>query len=386
MELYIAGGCSEHGRNSFLVTGKKCSFLVDAGLMKEKPDEPWPKLSEREIRKISYLFLTHCHADHAGALRWLYECGFQGRVIASRETFLSLDEPVKGALCLEDFAKPLREFRLDDDLWVEWGRSGHCIGSVWYMFRIKDRKILFSGDYEERSFAYKCDKIRNQRADLAVIDCAYGFEKDGADAHRKNIEQKIDSLKASRIPALFPVPSHGRGFDVIRLLAERGMPVVVSEALVEEFRSLSDRRMWLKRGFLDAVKEFDFTEISEFEKDIEDPGRDGEFPEKYAEAGILVRDSQLFKDINRSTAERVCAAGGRVILTGKQDPSSFARALLDTGKADFFRISVHQNAEEMLRLVKRNSFGTVIPYHCRSELSFRKKKMLVLKPGDCVRF
>jgi predicted metal-dependent RNase len=33
MELYIAGGCSEHGRNCFLVKGENLSFLVDAGLM-----------------------------------------------------------------------------------------------------------------------------------------------------------------------------------------------------------------------------------------------------------------------------------------------------------------------------------------------------------------
>lgn len=383
MELYIAGGCSEHGRNSFLVSSKKCCFLVDAGLMKEKPDEPFPILSDEQIKSIDYLFLTHCHADHAGAIPWLYDKGFRGKIVASRETFNYLPCSVKETVVLEECGKPLREFRLGDDLWVQWGRSGHCIGSVWYLFRIKDRRILFTGDYEERSYAYKCDKIRNVYADLAVIDCAYGYEKDGADAHRKDIERAVDRVKSEKIPSIFPVPAHGRGFDVLRLLAERGIPVVLSKIQVQEYRMLDDRRLWLKRGFLDAVKDLISYDIDDFEKtsDVSDV-----INEPYQNAGILVRDSQLAKQVNRDSAERVLRSGGCVILTGKQDPSGFARKFLNEERAEFYRISVHQNVDEMLRLARRNSFRTVIPFHCREKLTFRKTTIKVLRPGDRIRF
>ena len=80
MELYIAGGCSEHGRNCFLVKGENLSFLVDAGLMKEKPEVPYPDLTEEQIGGADYLFLTHAHSDHAGALPWLLKHGFRGVV------------------------------------------------------------------------------------------------------------------------------------------------------------------------------------------------------------------------------------------------------------------------------------------------------------------
>ncbi len=385
MELYVAGGCSEHGRNSFLVTGKKVSFLVDAGVMKEKPDEPWPKLRAEQIRNIDYLFLTHCHADHAGALRWLFERGFRGRVIASRATLCFLSGKIPGASALEDYAKPLREFRLDDGLSVTWGRSGHCIGSVWFLFRVRERRILFSGDYEERSIAYKCDKIRDVSADIAVLDCAYGFESETADAHRKAIAEKLDEIRKRGTPALFPVPAHGRGLDILRLLAERGMPAVLPASIADEYRSLKDRRLWLKREFLDLTKDLRYSEIEEFGKGQGSPGKQPS-PEGLGPAGILVRDSQLSDAVSREYADRVIAEGGDVILTGKQDPASYARKLLNDGKAGFFRISVHENEEEMLRLMKRNSFRVVIPYHCREELTFKKKKIRVLVPGDRVRF
>ena len=386
MELYIAGGCSEHGRNSFLVTGKRCCFLVDAGLMKEKPDKPYPELGADQIRKIDYLFLTHCHADHAGGIPWLLQNGFRGTVVASRTTQEFLPFKIRQFRALEDFAGPMKEFRLENDLYVTWGRSGHCIGSVWFLFRMKDKSILFSGDYEERSYAYKCDKIRDVRADIAVVDCAYGPEKEGADAHRKNLEERISKAAGMKAPVLFPVPSHGRGFDVLRLLADNGMTAVLSESLVEEYRSPDDRRLWLKRGFLDSMKDLRLAEIREFETGVSDPDHKGILPKEYMKAGILVRDSQLTKEINRKSAEKVLEAGGQIILTGKQDPSSYARKLFDEGKADFCRISVHQNTDEMLRLLKRNSFRVVIPYHCREKLKIKKKKILVLNPGDRVKF
>ena len=384
MELYIAGGCSEHGRNSFLVTGKKLCFLVDAGLMKEKPDHPFPMLYDEQIRKIDYLFLTHCHADHAGALLWLYERGFRGKVIASRATLDFIPGKIRGANALEDYAKPRREFRVDEDLYVTWGRSGHCIGSVWFLFRVGEKKILFTGDYEERSYAYKCDHIRDLTADIAVIDCAYGFEKEGADAHRRAIENYLDEQREKKLPLLFPVPSHGRGYDVLRLLAERGIRAVMSNSICLDYHDMQDKRLWLKRGFLDSVSKLESIDISGLEKML--ASFEDTYPKEYIADAVLVRDSQLSREVNRHTADCIREAGGRTVLTGKQDPASYARKLLDEGSADFLRLSVHQNADELLRLMKRNEFRAVVPYHCREELTFKKKRVIVLHPGDRVKF
>ncbi len=383
MELYIAGGCSEHGRNSFLVRGKHVRFLVDAGRMKEKPDEPFPVLGRDEIGEIDYLFLTHCHTDHAGAISWLAEQGFHGVVVGSAATIRNVSGIPGQVLILEEHSHPLEALQLREDLAVSWGRAGHCIGSVWFSFRVDSETILFTGDYEEKSYAYECDHIRGRTADIAVIDCAYGTEKEDASAHWEALEHRLDELVGQGKPLLFPVPSHGRGFDVLKLLADRGQPVVAAESLREEYRSSPDRDFWLKPDFLSSIKNLKLKDIHVFDRAFREAYSEGKnFPEECLGDVILVRDSQLVKGGNRMIAAGVAETGGRTILTGKQDPASFARKLLNDGHADFLRISVHQNIDEMRSLMEANEFGTVVPYHCRVKLEFDDPGIAVLSPGD----
>lgn len=143
--------------------------------------------------------------------------------------------------------------------------------------------------------------------------------------------------------------------------------------------------MWLKEDFILAVEKLDRRDIHTFEADYTAALKRGEsFPTEYREAGILVRDSQLVKGKNREIARGVSQKGGRTILTGKQDPASFARELLNRHEADFCRISVHQNVDEMMRLRNNNHFRVVVPYHCREKLVFDEPDIAVLEPGDSI--
>ena len=89
MEFFIAGGVGEHGRSCFFIKGEHICFLVDCGKMAGSM-QPYPNLSAEQIRSLQYVFLTHSHADHAGALPWLLEQGFSGTVVAGSETFRQL--------------------------------------------------------------------------------------------------------------------------------------------------------------------------------------------------------------------------------------------------------------------------------------------------------
>ncbi|MBQ6376951.1 MAG: MBL fold metallo-hydrolase [Lachnospiraceae bacterium] len=387
MELYIAGGCSEHGRNCFLVKKGDMSFIVDAGKMKEKPESPWPELTEKQVRKAKFLFLTHSHADHAGAVRHLLEMGFQGKIVAARATLSDLPAEAGKVIALEDLGKQKEEFRLSRKFHVMWGRSGHCVGSVWYRMRLGKKTILFTGDYEENSLAYKCDKLRGMKADLAVVDCAYGSEAEDSTDHLSEINEAMDRLVSRKKPLLFPVPSHGRGFDVLRLLADRGVKAVAADSFMKEYDELPDRSRWLKKSFLSSMETLQITDIREFEEAFRKTiKRRGAFPAKYMDSGILVQDSQLRESENRQIAEGAYARGGLTVLTGKQDPASFARRLFDGGKAEYHRISVHQNREEMMQLLAKNEFRYVIPFHSREELQFDEEHILALKTGDRVKF
>jgi Cft2 family RNA processing exonuclease len=126
-----------------------------------------------------------------------------GKVIASEYTLQVIPGKIKGAKTLEKLGKPLKKIRLEKGLSFIWGRSGHCIGSVWLEFSLQGKKILFTGDYTEKSSAYRCDAIRRRKAETAVIDCAYGNEETGAADHLLALGRGIDEAAASGKAMLF---------------------------------------------------------------------------------------------------------------------------------------------------------------------------------------
>lgn len=380
MDLYIAGGCSEHGRNCFLVRGSSVSLLVDAGLMKEKPEVPYPALKPREIKEVKYLFLTHSHADHTGAIPWLCENGFQGEIIASEPTFQYLKKAYPKVKSLTQLGKPMSKIRIQSGLSFMYGRAGHCMGSVWYQIFIEGSVVLFSGDYQEHSYAYNCDKIRGLSADAAVIDSAYGKEKITNKDRRHLLEKGIRSLRKLRSPVLFPVPAHGRGLDLLRLLSEVGIPVCLPEEMVKDFTEIPEAEFWLKKSFLKAYKKLRILPYRTGMTLGELTGAE------HGTIAILVRDSQLYELENQILADDVIRAGGRVILTGKQNPASYARQLLDEEKADFWRIPVHQTTREVKELMDDNHFTYTLPYHCREKLEFKNPSIRVLSTGDLMKF
>lgn len=380
MELYIAGGCSEHGRNCFLVKGSSVAFLVDAGLMKEKPEVPYPELTAEQIQSAQFLLLTHSHADHTGALPWLIENGFKGRVFASEPTlrYIKNDYPLTSSL--RSLGKPMTKIRLQSGFSFLYGRAGHSLGSVWYQFFVEGSVILFSGDYQEHSYAYCCDKIRGMTADVAVIDSAYGKDKVTNKERRHILEKGIRSLRRLRAPALFPVPAHGRGLDLIRLLSEAGIPVCLPQTMLDDFTDIPDGAVWLKKGFFKAYRKMHLLPFKQGMTLQDLTGREN------GTIALLVRDSQLYDLENQILADDVVRAGGRVILTGKQNPSSYARQLLDEEKADFWRIPVHQTVREMRDIMGGNHFTYTIPYHCREDLEFKNPSIRGMHTGDVLKF
>lgn len=219
MELFIAGGVGEHGRNCFYVQVAAIHFLVDCGKMADTPEDPYPCLAREQIGSLDAVFLTHSHADHTGALLWLYENGFQGTVIATAKTLSQLPFAVQDHRTLEEFCPDgTGQFQ---NLSIQWGRSGHCVGSVWYRFAENGKSVFFSGDYTEDTQVYACDPIRNQCADLAVLDCAYGLDETSYEVSCDQLVQKTEELLSAHRLLLFPVPKYGRGLEILSLFSNR---------------------------------------------------------------------------------------------------------------------------------------------------------------------
>ena len=326
MRIKLAGGVGEHGRNSFLVEGESLSFLVDAGVMEY--GYPYPDLEDEEISALGFVLLTHSHNDHSGALPFLRERGFKGPVAASSETLCELPFSPGPSIAIEDF-------RL---LPVRWGRTGHCMGSLWYLIAFEGKRLFFSGDYLESSSSYAVDKARGIDADLAILDSAYG-RMDG-DAMRREAKKALCSLSQ---PAVLPVPKYGRGFEVLSCLSPAEDIYADSHFLSELERALSDN-YWIIPSFKETLREY----------------RVRPLPPSLPERGyIFLSDPQLRRKDYLSLAGKASS----VLLTGTVKKGSGSEELLSTGKARQSIFPVHSTDSERERLEAENRFGIVVPNH-----------------------
>lgn len=353
MKLFIAGGVGEHGRNCFLVQGETIRFLVDCGKMADTPEDPYPRLTREQIGFLDAVFLTHSHADHTGALPWLYKNGFRGTVIATAETLSQLPFAVRESRTLEelcfDGAGQLQ------GLSIQWGRSGHCAGSVWYRFTEHDKSVFFSGDYTEDTQVYACDPIREQYADLAVLDCTYGLDETPYEAACDWLVRETEKLLSTHKLLLFPVPKYGRGLEILKLFSDRlsSVPYYADALFLQNLAEQDADGFWYRPVKINAS-------ICPYEGQ----------PRGIA----FVSDPQLRSEAAQRAAAQVLALGGTAVMTGTLEKGSYSESLFRQEKMALLRYPVHLNHAQFEQLKGKNNFQQAIPYH--SEKFSAKREIL----------
>ena len=165
MQITIAGGCGDFGRSCFFVEGGRHAFIVDAGTSTDGLDRV-PDLTAEQVARAEYLFITHSHRDHTGAIGYFESLGFAGSVLLTNQTYRQMKEKPGNTMILDSTAP---ELELERDFSFRWGRSGHCAGSVWYDISCEGKKLFFSGDYRSDDPFYVCDDAEGKTADVAVL-------------------------------------------------------------------------------------------------------------------------------------------------------------------------------------------------------------------------
>lgn len=322
MKLTVLGGLNEHGRHCFLVEGEYYDFAFDCGLGTKA--NPFPDVTRSLAHDIRYVFVSHSHIDHTGAIDYLIRMGFHGKLVMTKETYLACKTPLRWNILM---VEPGRNYYLDDGLIHFYvGKSGHCIGSVWFRVLMGGKSILYSGDYCETS-QYDVDLIRAQDADMALMDGSY-YHKPIPPLSES--EAKLSALiQEHGGNVLLPAPANGRGLCLYALLRKLGYPVRIEGTL---FDAHADT--WLK------------TKVGEV---VSDPSA----------KTVLFTDKDLVKP---ETLELVNENPSKaLIFTGNLDPGSLNETLLHSRPNTYLCFyNVHESESEMDETIKANSFANTL--------------------------
>lgn len=344
MKLSIAGGCGDFGRSCFFVSGAQHAYLVDCGTSTDGRDRV-PDLTLEEIRSAEYLFLTHSHRDHTGAVEYIEEQGFSGSVIMSMQTYRQLSYKPKNAAIMDSTAP---EAELAPDFSFRWGRTGHCCGAVWYLISCEGKTAFFSGDYRDGDPFYRCDSVAGMSADIAVIDAAYPGDERGGDMRRRFLDKAGEMLSSGK-PLILPVPRFGRGLSMAVSLYKRygeDLSFYMSERLLKEWQTFA-RRTYFTRP---EAMEVPVGAFRLWDEQTAEP-----------QSVYFLADAQLSHAGSRRLLETQADAG--LLLSGSIHGYGKAGDFAASGRAEQVIWPNHMTFLEMRELADANRFETVVPFH-----------------------
>lgn len=351
MKLYLTGQPCNQQRHCFFVQGCCVSFIVDCGYQRCYAGDELPHLTSEQIRASRYLFLTHSHENQSGALDYLYNNGFTGRVVTTTETARQISTPIDDPIILEGLSLPYAKAELPGRITLIWGRSGHCSGSAWFSISEEGHTIFFSGDYYTSARVHMADPIVGLSADLAVLDCDYGHQA-GSNSRADHVDALMNLIRdalADGRPVLLPVPKYGRGLGILTHISERlpDADLFGDAHFLSELSHLDATAMWVQPRALDMLDGCYVRPI----------------PEDFVALGVyFLSDPQLDTRAGRDLANKLLLYGARVIFTGTVEPKTNAALMLHAGTAQKVRYGVHCTQEDMLRIAAQNDFKKIIAY------------------------
>ncbi|MBR2546378.1 MAG: MBL fold metallo-hydrolase [Erysipelotrichaceae bacterium] len=248
------GGSGEDSRNCFLIESDDLTVLFDCGVRREiaSVERVYPLLTEQIARKLDAVIISHAHEDHTVALPYLYHLGYRKPVYASRETIERIPgflnkwadyvEKNNGTLPFERKDIDKLTYRTVDelDLDLTWGRSGHMIGSLWYLLTLEGRKILYTGDITFDAMLLETDSL--PECDVLITDSAYRDQKLN---QKKQYEKLREAARHTSGRLLLPVPANGRGIDIFEYLKPLGLNLFVEKNIEKNAARLFTRDYWL---------------------------------------------------------------------------------------------------------------------------------------------
>ncbi len=374
------GGSGEDSRNCFLLQSDSCNVLLDCGVRREiaAVSRVYPNLTAEIVSSLDYVIISHAHEDHTAALPYLYELGYRKDIYASEETIELIPgylrkwaeyvEKNNGILPFDKnnidklSYKPLKQL----DLNIKYGRSGHMIGSLWYLFTMENHRILYTGDTTMDSLLLVTDPY--PEADTVIIDSAYaGKVLDQKQQYRALAEYS----RRNKGRLLLPVPANGRGIDMFEWLKSQKLNPSAENNILKNTASFFSEKDWIKDI---SSSEADYTAVTSEIRNSDLPGT-YLFGDGMMTTAAAAEYFETVKDDPDST----------IIISGHSAAGTLANNLL---KEEYRRennikcrvvqltIKVHLDEEDVLKVISQCRAQNVMLFHSRKKNCTALKKKL----------
>ena len=372
IKIISLGGSGEDSRNCFLLKSDKINILFDCGVRREiaSVERVYPALNEEIAASLDAVILSHAHEDHTAALPYLYHLGYRKKVYASKETikrttgFMNkwVTYVINNGGTLPFDPDDVNKVEFEDidrlDLDLSWGRSGHIVGSLWYLLKLEGHRILYTGDITYDSLLLDYDEL--PEADTLIIDSAYA----GKVIHQQQQYETLRALaRTVKGRLLLPVPANGRGIDMAEYLRKHeDINLYVEDNIQKNADNLFKQENWIR----------DFTRSNNCYKALTDEIRNSTLPGTY-----VFSDGMMTTPLSETYLETVKNdSESMVVISGHSAKGTLANSLLKEDyrqeeniklKAWQLTIKVHLDQQDVIETVNKVKAERVMLFHSRKE-------------------
>ncbi len=381
------GGSGEDSRNCFLIESEEANILLDCGVRREIADTQtvYPALTREIAGKLDAVVISHGHEDHTAALPYLYELGYRGKIYASLKTIRVIPGYLRkwiqyvkengGELPFDEENVEKIEYETIEKFPfpIEYGRSGHMIGALWYLFTLEGHRILYTGDLTYDGMVLKADKL--PPAETLIIDSAYASRSINQHNQYLNLLNIArDTVKDGGM-VLLPVPANGRGIDMFLYLSLRDLPVFAEENIVRNTEGLKNHLYWLRDPEIQPGEYYVIN--NENRQAILEEGVPGVY--LFADGMMTSAVSPLYFNAVKDSDRNI------ILITGHTARGTMANNLLSVLYRDENNIScrvapltikVHPDEDEVIFLAGKVGAANVVLFHSRREKARELKEKL----------